>query len=266
MQQDASAVIYNAKIYRLWDVDEVTHIEEIRYVGITRRSLEIRLYQHINRAFNPTADDFDTEKSVWIRERYYTNGVSIDIELIEAYREIALVQWRDRENELVEAYHKLGHRLTNMTLGGESRGEYTHSEEVRKHMREASQRRWNAPAARLAASQRSTDLWRDADYRELTVEANRESVSHRKWWRVPLRRRIGRGRRELSHPAEEESMWSGMPLVTSDVAFESPEGVKYDNIGSLSRFCADRDLDYDSMLEVYLENRDDYQGWRKLNS
>lgn len=92
----------NTKIYKLIDPRD----EKVKYVGKTIRTLEYRLYQHLQ-CYNKT------KKDSWIKSLLSKN-LEPRIELIEQCDEII---WEDRERFWIKFYKTKGD-LKNMTEGG----------------------------------------------------------------------------------------------------------------------------------------------------
>lgn len=97
------------KLYGLYDPTEP---DEIRYVGITKRTLEARLKAHIGEAASSRER---THKIRWIAKLVRANR-------LPAARLLAIVEDHEApriEQLAIAAYRRTGHNLTNGTEGGE---------------------------------------------------------------------------------------------------------------------------------------------------
>ena len=108
------------KVYILKDPTN----EDIRYVGITTKTLEERLKGHLNDV--KTRPDLNYHKINWIKK--LQKGGKIPI--IEQIDELdTLEEAKEKEIEYIEKYKK-EYNLTNCTLGGDFMGFKAHSREV----------------------------------------------------------------------------------------------------------------------------------------
>jgi hypothetical protein len=90
---------------------------EIRYIGKTIRSLEIRLKEHIHHANSNNKKKYRVH--FWIKS---LNGIKPNIELLEICNEN---DWEEREKFYISKYNN----LTNLALGGKSIHGYALSNE-----------------------------------------------------------------------------------------------------------------------------------------
>lgn len=102
----------DASIYALVDPREPDHV---RYIGLTVISILVRLKGHIDQA-KRNKDEW--HKSRWIR-KLLADEILPEVRVVEAgtWTKEEMCQ---REIEHIADYRSRGHRLTNMTKGGES--------------------------------------------------------------------------------------------------------------------------------------------------
>lgn len=113
----------NYKVYCLIDPRD----NSIKYIGITKRNLEIRLKEHIN-----DKKSKKTYKAFWINKLKSLNLKPI-IKLLEG----SLNSINAKELEIFYiAKYRLGNKLTNSTAGGDGVREYKHTKETKKLIKE----------------------------------------------------------------------------------------------------------------------------------
>lgn len=132
MVYNSDAVVERGKVYFLWD--PIT--EEIRYIGITTKTLQHRLRGHLWDASHPQVDGYTSHRSRWIRKRYAESSVYPEIALLEEYDTITIKELGDRERLWIAYGHSQGWPLTNLTVGGEGVNGYSFSEEQKAHLRQ----------------------------------------------------------------------------------------------------------------------------------
>ncbi|MGW2936067.1 GIY-YIG nuclease family protein [Streptomyces sp. NPDC001156] len=115
---------------------------EVRYVGVTTRSLAERLRGHISDAGR------QDHKSRWIRS-LLKEGVSPVMTEIEA---VPVEDHGEAEQRWIAAYRANGARLTNATDGGPGTLGRVASSETRERIRQAALERMKDPARRQAVS------------------------------------------------------------------------------------------------------------------
>ena len=108
-------------VYRLSD----PRSGEIRYVGVTHQKLRYRLVKHLSAARNGRPQYV----SAWIRT-VLSAGIEPIIEILEE----GIGNWVEAEMRQVLAHKEAGHRLTNLTDGGDGIIGLRHSEESKRLM------------------------------------------------------------------------------------------------------------------------------------
>lgn len=93
------------KIYKLVDLTN----DHIRYIGVTKRDLSFRLWQHIHGAKKGAT----THTARWLRKINFR----VKIELVEELKSDDT--WKDSEKRWIKHHRDLGHALTNSTDGGD---------------------------------------------------------------------------------------------------------------------------------------------------
>jgi GIY-YIG catalytic domain/NUMOD3 motif len=111
------------KIYALYDPRNPT---EMRYIGQTSKTLEERLQGHLDEVSTKR-----TLKRAWIVS---LKKVSVRPAII-LVEDVLEATFRERERFWIAYYRQLGHRLTNLTEGGEGTLGWTPTDETRENMR-----------------------------------------------------------------------------------------------------------------------------------
>lgn len=115
---------------------------EVRYIGATSRSLEVRLAEHLQ---NRRSSAYRVR---WINS-LLNEGVRPEIAAIAV---VPLAELSDAECRWIATYRAAGARLTNTTDGGLMNGVPGIPPEVREKMRQAAIRRMEDPEERAAVS------------------------------------------------------------------------------------------------------------------
>lgn len=105
-------------MYKVYALVDSRYPDQFRYIGITKRKLNQRLSGHLCYKNNPY-------RTNWIK-KVQREGGNVNIVLLE---ECADVEKSERERFLIADYRSKGHRLTNLTAGGD--GCYDPPQEVR---------------------------------------------------------------------------------------------------------------------------------------
>jgi hypothetical protein len=112
------------KIYALVD----PRTDEIRYIGFTSQSLDVRLNAHIRRA--------RTKSRLWVcnwMRQLLAENLTPKIQLLESVSG----NWQERESYWITEGHRLEWPITNLTLGGEGTLGHKHTLESRRKMSES---------------------------------------------------------------------------------------------------------------------------------
>ncbi len=117
-------------IYKLIDPTN----NECRYIGKTIQKLKVRLYRHLN-----DIDKSISHKNSWLiglRDKGLLNDVKIEI-----LEECDLYILNEREVFWISEFKNNGHKLTNLTIGGDvgSMG-HKHSDEAKRKISEVSKK------------------------------------------------------------------------------------------------------------------------------
>ena len=138
------------KVYELLEPEgtPIRHPGEIRYIGITGKSLEERLKRHIGESRRRGG----SHKKEWIRSL-------LDMGLLPVMRIIGHCDSKEEakkeEKQLIAFYRGCGADLTNTTDGGDGRVGYVCTDEAKKKMAASQQKRWEDPEARRRAAEKS---------------------------------------------------------------------------------------------------------------
>lgn len=151
-----------ASIYVLIDPG----IEEIRYVGWTSKTLEIRLRAHLNSRRN-------THKDAWLR-KLEREGLQVRISLVQ---QVPTDQGPQAECYWISYFRSIGCNLTNLTEGGEGTFGYQFSEESRAKMRESWTKRRDRPRTRKSPTKETREKLRQATLRQFESQVARDAVS-----------------------------------------------------------------------------------------
>jgi len=167
----------NYKIYTL--NDPMTN--EIKYVGQTCRTLQTRLTEHIRDAKN------NIYKYRWI-EKLKRNNLKPTINLI--IDKLSKEECNNLEIRLIKEYKEAGHKLVNLTEGGEGTTGYKHinikygennhfygkhhTEETKKLLSEI-RRKNTTPENRKLISELATERWKNA-----SVETRNKNIINQK--------------------------------------------------------------------------------------
>lgn len=96
------------KIYKIYALsDNISGIDNYRYIGLTRLSILTRLSYH------------KREKSDTYKTRWFKNVGCENIKITLIQDNLTYGEACNLEIELIEKYRKMGYRLTNTTNGGE---------------------------------------------------------------------------------------------------------------------------------------------------
>lgn len=125
---------------------------EYRYVGLTTNAPK-RLPAHIDDSFNRKRSNvYDTPKSTWIRKHF--GAVTFDV--LEVVDDRALLGLT--EMKWIHILRTRGHRLLNVTLGGDGTFGMVPSPETREKMSESHKGNRPSDATRLKMSQTRLNL------------------------------------------------------------------------------------------------------------
>ncbi len=108
--------------YKIYYLSDSKNPNEIRYIGLTKLSLDKRLYFHIK-----NVNYGNSHKNNWIKN-ILNSGYEVYIELLE--QKLTEQEARDKEIFYIKEYNKKGYKLVNGTFGGD--GNSNISEETRK--------------------------------------------------------------------------------------------------------------------------------------
>lgn len=100
------------KIYSFYVLKSDISPDEIRYVGVTTKTLSERFTQHKYCAKHPEKRGLPVHK--WMHS-VYEKGGKINIEKIDECSEL---EWEEREQFLIQKYKDLGYKLLNIDKGG----------------------------------------------------------------------------------------------------------------------------------------------------
>ena len=112
-----------ALVYALIDS---SNPDEIRYIGKTIFSTKRRLYGHMH---STRATGHKTPVHSWMKSVLTHNN---EVQIIVVEDSLTESQAFDREIFYIRHYRQLGHRLTNLTDGGEGPSGHKHTEEARR--------------------------------------------------------------------------------------------------------------------------------------
>lgn len=98
--------------YYFYKLYSTKNENEIRYIGVTTKTIQERFYQHRYCANNPKKRNLPVHK--WMYS-HYTKGYDILCSLIDECFED---EWEIREQTLIHHYKNLGHKLLNLDKGG----------------------------------------------------------------------------------------------------------------------------------------------------
>lgn len=145
------------RIYILKEPAALDVTQPVRYVGYTKQSLQVRLYNHVKDACRLTASGdwlFVNHRSHWLR-KLLSSGFKPDIEEIESGEEPD--GWREREIHWIKHYKALGVKLVNTSEGGVGPTGCTPTAATRLKLSAALRQIWSRPdqrEKRLAGLQR----------------------------------------------------------------------------------------------------------------
>ena len=108
---------------------------QLRYVGKTKASLNVRLRAHISDAGR---DRKNIPRFCWINKLMKT-GVTPEIIEIEA---VSKGEWQEAERHWIEVMRWLGCNLLNATAGGDGISDHKHSDNTKRLQSEAAKRRY----------------------------------------------------------------------------------------------------------------------------
>lgn len=100
------------KIYQFYALVSEDNKDDIRYVGVTSRTIEERFRQHKYCATHPEKRGLPVHK--WMYSVYKKGGKISPIKIDECVES----QWEEREKFLIKKYKDLGFRLLNLEEGG----------------------------------------------------------------------------------------------------------------------------------------------------
>lgn len=167
-----------ARIYHLTD----PRTGEIRYVGMTVRSLSQRLSGH-------RREKGRHHKAMWVRQLAQL-GMRPEITLIQ---EVPVQVWAEAEKYWIRFFRSIGCSLTNSTDGGEGNLGCIMSEKQRASVSAVHKGKTISPAHRALVSKAAKarwERWRDAG--RLTSEATRARISQAKLGK-PMSPEFGEG-------------------------------------------------------------------------
>lgn len=100
------------KIYNFYVLSASSDAENIRYVGVTVKTVKQRFYSHKYCAIHPEKRGLPVHK--WMYS-HYEKGDDIIVKQIDSCRE---KEWEDREKYWISYYKNLGFNLLNISEGG----------------------------------------------------------------------------------------------------------------------------------------------------
>lgn len=100
------------KIYNFYVLSASSDQENIRYVGVTTRTVEQRFYGHKYCAMHEDKRGLPVHK--WMYS-HYSKGETIIVKQIDSCSEF---EWQDREKYWISHYRDLGFQLLNISEGG----------------------------------------------------------------------------------------------------------------------------------------------------
>ena len=100
------------KIYNFYVLSASSDQENIRYVGVTTRTVEQRFYGHKYCAMHDDKRGLPVHK--WMYS-HYNRGETIIVKQIDSCSES---EWQDREKYWISHYRDLGFQLLNISEGG----------------------------------------------------------------------------------------------------------------------------------------------------
>jgi predicted GIY-YIG superfamily endonuclease len=111
-------------MYSIYALYSNSDSNNIRYIGYTKKSLKIRLKEHISESIL-----LKSHKHKWIQKHLNQNS-KIEIKLLENVSSI--FEAKNREIELIKIYKELGFKLVNGTNGGDGIVGLKQSEEQKR--------------------------------------------------------------------------------------------------------------------------------------
>jgi len=167
-----------ACIYALYSSSDPEHI---RYVGRSQFDTpDIRLKTHIQEA---KKGETKTHKCHWI-QHVLSSGHTVEVVLVE--NNLSWEESATKEMYYISHYKNLGHKLTNLTLGGDGALGMKHTEETRQKMRIGHLGYKHSPEA--VENMRRAQANRSAEYRKKISDAHKgrpKSESHKAKLRKP---------------------------------------------------------------------------------
>lgn len=100
------------KVYYFYTLQASDTPEEVRYVGVTTRSLQERFYEHKYLANNKKQRSQPVHK--WMYSKIQ-QGINITIQYLDKCDSL---EWQEREKYWIKYYKEKGARLLNLQLGG----------------------------------------------------------------------------------------------------------------------------------------------------
>lgn len=122
-----------AQVYTLSD----PNTNKIRYIGVTIRTLEVRLLEHIKECFSNKV----THKLNWIRSLLEQN-LKPHIELLANIEESDIDKIYEKEQEIIRIYKEAGFNLTNGTDGGKGTWGHILSKEAKDKIANKASQQW----------------------------------------------------------------------------------------------------------------------------
>ncbi len=187
--------------------------QQVRYIGKTK-SPKSRYRAHITSAQSRATNHHCAR---WIR-RLLRNNLAPEFEIV--YEVPDGENWQEAEMRLISEYRALGHRLTNMTAGGDGFHDVhpevirkrvakyrvymsAHADEINKRLREANAR----PEARAAKSASIKAVWANPEHRS-TYLAALQSPEARTNRRMAMLSRYADPAVIERHKANMKAIWS----------------------------------------------------------
>ncbi len=150
----------NSYIY-IYGLVDPRNKDEVRYVGWTVNPLR-RLKDHLGTA----RKDGSAYRDRWIRTLLKIDMVPHIVILEEGW-----LNYNQAEPYWIHLARTLGHRLTNMTPGGDGSGPGPRPPETQARIRAAN----SQPRRRAQEKARMLEKWQDKDWREFVIARNKEA-------------------------------------------------------------------------------------------
>lgn len=153
-----------ATVYGLYDPDSP---EEIRYIGKTVQPFSRRWQTH-----QQTSKSGQTYKDCWWRSISPRTPAFVFLSQKILRSEDADTWANSEEIRLIHGYRLAGHRLTNLTTGGEGVSGWAMPEEVKEKIRQALSGKQKSEEHRSQMSRNLASRWEDPDFRQFMQEVH----------------------------------------------------------------------------------------------